>query len=66
MQDEGSEVEVKVDGTALKKGEEFKLGVGMTISYGSTEYKVQPPHLQKFCDLEHQTWASRRGCKATI
>ncbi|CAL5220438.1 g2453 [Coccomyxa viridis] len=38
--DEGSEVEVKLDGTPLKKGEETKLGVGMTISYGSTEYKV--------------------------
>ena len=33
-------MEVKLDGTPLKKGEETKLGVGMTISYGSTEYKV--------------------------
>ena len=33
-------MEVKLDGTPLKKGEETKLGVGMTISYGSTEYKA--------------------------
>ena len=45
MQDEGSEVEVKLDGTPLKKGEETKLGVGMTISYGSTEYKASPCNL---------------------
>ena len=45
MQDEGSEVEVKLDGTPLKKGEETKLGVGMTISYGSTEYKASPCYL---------------------
>lgn len=35
-------MEVKLDGTPLKKGEETKLGVGMTISYGSTEYKASP------------------------
>ena len=40
MQDAGSEVEVKVDGKPLQKNQEFKLGVGMTISYGSNEYKV--------------------------
>lgn len=42
MQDEGSEVEVKLDGKPLAKGEETLLGVGMTISYGSSEYKVIP------------------------
>ena len=44
LQDEGSEVEVKVDGTPLKKNQETKLGVGQTISYGGTEYKVH--HLE--------------------
>ncbi|CAK0782993.1 hypothetical protein CVIRNUC_006188 [Coccomyxa viridis] len=38
--DAGSEVEVKVDGKPLQKNQEFKLGVGMTISYGGSEYKV--------------------------
>ena len=40
VQDAGSEVEVKVDGKPLQKNQEFKLGVGMTISYGGSEYKV--------------------------
>lgn len=44
MQDAGSEVEVKVDGKSLQKNQEFKLGVGMTLSYGSNEYKVMSLH----------------------
>ena len=31
---------MKVDGKPLQKNQEFKLGVGMTISYGGSEYKV--------------------------
>ena len=32
---------MKVDGKPLQKNQEMKLGVGMTISYGSNEYKVR-------------------------
>lgn len=39
-QDAGSEVEIKVNGSPLKKGEETKLGVGQKISWGNVEYKV--------------------------
>ena len=42
VQNDGSEVEVKLDGKTLEKGQETKLGVGQTISYGSTEYKASP------------------------
>ena len=31
---------MKVDGKPLQKNQEFKLGVGMTISYGGSKYKV--------------------------
>ncbi len=50
-------MEVKLDGTPLKKGEETKLGVGMTISYGSTEYKAS-----LFCLTAAHCSASRACC----
>lgn len=60
MQDEGSEVEVKLDGNPLQKGKETKLDVGTTISYGSTEYKASLS-----CFTNHASWCvlPMWGCK---
>ena len=40
MQDEGSEVDIKIDNDKLSKGQEVKLSIGQTIEFGPDAFQV--------------------------